>query len=154
MARLSTLKGHGKAEDMIAYYALWIGSIKLSELSGWHDLIISLCFHMETMLNQSVYICRPLTAKPPRKPKESLQSPKWGEVRTTVEYFFGEIKTQLFWFYVTTEDWFEFCWKDLFNIWNSRKCQGLPFATVQRWKSLEHWINIQVSGSAVKWYNK
>ena len=96
MAWLSTLKGHEKAEDMIAYYALWIGSIKLSELSGWHDLMISLCFHMETMLNQSVYICRPLTAKPPRKPKESLQSPKWGEVRTTVEYFFDEIKTYNF----------------------------------------------------------
>ena len=50
MAWSSTLKGNGKAEDMIAYY-------------GWHDLIINLCFQMETMLNQSVYICRPLTAK-------------------------------------------------------------------------------------------
>ena len=63
MVWLSTLKSNGKAEDMIAYYALWIGSIKLSQLSGWHDLIIDLCFHMETMHNQSLYICRPLTAK-------------------------------------------------------------------------------------------
>ena len=28
----------------------------------------------------------------------------------------------------------------------------LYFATVQRWKCLEHWINIQVSSSVVKWY--
>ena len=63
MAWLSTLKGNGKAEDMIAYYALWIGSIKPSQLTGWHDLIFSLCLQMETMLNQSVYICRLLTAK-------------------------------------------------------------------------------------------
>ena len=28
----------------------------------------------------------------------------------------------------------------------------LYFATVQRWKSLEHWINIQVSNIVVKWY--
>ena len=63
MAWLSTLKGNDEAEDMTMYYALWIGSIKLSQLSGWHDLLINLCFYMETMFNQSVYICRPLTAK-------------------------------------------------------------------------------------------
>ena len=28
----------------------------------------------------------------------------------------------------------------------------LYFATVQRWKCLEHWINIQISSSVVKWY--
>ena len=36
---------------------------RVCQLSGWHDLIINLCFHIETMLNQSVYICRPHTAK-------------------------------------------------------------------------------------------
>ena len=42
---------------------LSIGSIKLSQLNGWQGLIINLCFYMYTILNQPVYICRPLTAK-------------------------------------------------------------------------------------------
>ena len=57
------MKGIKKAQDMTVYYALWIGSIKLSQLSGWHGLIIKFCFYMETMLNQSVYICMPVTIK-------------------------------------------------------------------------------------------
>ena len=63
MAWSSTLKSSGKAEEMTVYYASWIGSIKLGQLSGWYGLIINLCFYMETMLNQSVYKCRSLTAK-------------------------------------------------------------------------------------------
>ena len=63
MAWSLTLKGRGKTEDMTVYYALWIGSIKLSQLIDWHGLRIYLCFYMEIMLNQSVHICRPLTAK-------------------------------------------------------------------------------------------
>ena len=59
----SNFKSNGKAEDMIVYYALWIRSIKPSQLSGWHGLIINLCFYKEAMLNQSVYICRPLSTK-------------------------------------------------------------------------------------------
>ena len=31
---LSILKGNGKAEDMIVYYALWIGSTKISSVVG------------------------------------------------------------------------------------------------------------------------
>ena len=34
MAWLSTLKGNGKAEDMIVYYALWIGSAKITSVIG------------------------------------------------------------------------------------------------------------------------
>ena len=34
MAWLSTLKGNGKAEDMIVYYALWIGSTKIIPVVG------------------------------------------------------------------------------------------------------------------------
>ena len=53
----------GKAEDMTVCYALWIRSIRLSQISGCHGLIINLCFSMVTMLNQPVYISRSLTAK-------------------------------------------------------------------------------------------
>ena len=34
MAWLSTLNANGKTEDMIVYYAICIGFIKLSQLSG------------------------------------------------------------------------------------------------------------------------
>ena len=34
MAWLSTLKGNEKAEDMIVYYALWIGSTKITPVAG------------------------------------------------------------------------------------------------------------------------
>ena len=34
MAWLSTLKGNGKAEDMIVYYALWTGSTKITSVIG------------------------------------------------------------------------------------------------------------------------
>ena len=34
MAWLSNSKGNGKAEDMTVYYALWIGSTKLTPVAG------------------------------------------------------------------------------------------------------------------------
>ena len=80
------------------YYALWVGSIELSQLSGWHLFIINLCLYIwKPCLNNHCTSSAPL---PPRKlnwrPKESWQSQEWSEVQTTVEYFFGEIKTYKF----------------------------------------------------------
>ena len=34
MAWLLTLKGNGKAEDMVVYYALWTGSTKITPVAG------------------------------------------------------------------------------------------------------------------------
>ena len=62
MAWLSSWKGISKAEDMHLYYALGIGSTKSTPVVAI-GLVINLCFYMETMLNQSVYIHKPLTPK-------------------------------------------------------------------------------------------
>ena len=96
MAWLSTLQGNGKTEDMAVYYALWIGSIKRSQLSGCHGLINNLCFYIETMLDQSVYICRSLTAKD-QKTKRIIAKPwmKWGANHRWIWTIFVDFTSQL-----------------------------------------------------------
>ena len=132
------------------YYALRSGSIKLSQLSGGHGLITSLLY-METMLNQSAYICKPLTAKKTYLQTKGIIAKPWVRQGTICSwiFFWWNKNLEICWFYVTNEDWSELCWKDLFNTWGFRKMLRLAymvclkqtqlllcFATVQRWKSV------------------
>ena len=45
------------------------------------------------------------------------------------------------------------CQESSWVVWNkSNHCHRFYiFAIIQRWKTIEHWINIQVSNSVIKW---